>query len=175
MKIYHDPRFEEYEVKKDINTGEPVVYARDAEENKHYLIVGENSNKITIIGKHGQIENDVLDVSSVDVISEAEPTKVISISGGTEMILFKEELYRSKEPGEKEIPSGKKRGRKKSPKSILIDEELDKYSVDQIPNWNEITDKLIYQGMDFEENRKKIIGDLKFRQYLRKRQNTPTQ
>ena len=176
MNIKHSETYDEFHPKLDEGSNQPIIYAMDTEEEKEYLVVGDYY-KIKVIKKHGIVEDDVMDVTSVDVESEREPYRKISIAGGTELIEYHEEFRKktSHEEVQKDLrdksprPKKEKSLRSTNPKSKVIDRELAKYSYDEIPDYKKIVEVVISSGAGTEDESKKILIEVKGRFYMYKK------
>lgn len=171
MKIKHSETYDEFHLKVDETTGKHIVYAMDAEEGKDYLLVGDYY-KMKVVEKHGIVDNDIMDVTSVDVESEREPYKTISIAGGTELIEYDEKLHFRTLPSEESTP-GKptKREKKMSSekkekgpsKGSIIDSVLDTVETGKEPDFTVIVKAIHEAGIPEDDNR--IIKYAKVRWY----------
>lgn len=170
MKIKHSETYDEFHPKTDETTGKSIIYAMDAEEGKDYLLVG-GYYRMKIVEKHGVVDNDIMDVTSVDIESEREPYKTISIAGGTELIEYDEKFHFRTSPAEstpdkstkreKKMPSEKK---EKGPsKGSIIDSVLDTVETGKEPDFTIIVKAVHDAGIPEDDNR--IIKYAKVRWY----------
>ena len=170
MKIKHSETYDEFHPTVDETTGKPIVYAMDAEEGKDYLLVG-SYYKMKVVEKHGIVDNDIMDVTSVDVESEREPYKTISIAGGTELIEYDEKFHFrtsfvesfSNESTEKRKKMTTEKKEKGPSKGSIIDSILDTIEAGKEPDFTMVVKAVHDAGIPEDDDR--IIKYAKVRWY----------
>lgn len=151
-----------------------VILAKDAEIGKKYLV----SNHFKAFTIHKINRNDNADiVTSVSVLEDDMFSRIITISGNTELIPFSEKWFSKrlfnregeKERGKdekkiKEEKLGKKvkrsltsKTRKISRASIMDTEFMRLIKEGNIPDWNEIVELVIKSGAVKENTERRLI------------------